>query len=259
MVTLTLSVVISLVTAVVYGYVGYRMSQRQVVGDARLAHQMFVLWWAALSASSLLSALMVTLYKLDALPLWLYQSITQLSLLLIIVALLGLLFYLVYLYTGNRSSLGWMVVVYVLFYAALVGLIQWLGAPEALTDDGWTIVQDPQPDLPDAVSWAFLIFLLGPQLGASFAYLRLYKHARTPTQRYRIAVVSGSILVWFGSSLLASAAQLEESLWWQMFSRLLSVLASLAILAAYFPPAFLAKRYGLERLTDVGHSTGRDT
>ena len=203
---------------------------------------MFVLWWHALAGSSALGALSLTLYMAGALPIWLHQSISQLSLLLIVAALLGLLYYLIYLYTGSHGALKPLLVGYLLFYVSIIGLVQWIGAPDSLTDNGWSIMAEPESELPTAVSWLFLVFLVGPQIIASIAYLRLYGKATDVTQRYRIALVSGAIIAWFGSSLVASAAELGTSLVWQVISRLLGLAAAFVILSAYLPPAWVQRR-----------------
>jgi hypothetical protein len=248
--TLALSGLLSLLVASVYGYVGYRLARRAVSRRARPAHLLFITWWIGLAVTSLIGAVNIGLYLGDWFPYWLYATMSQLSLLAILVALLGLLYYLIYLYTGSSRALPWLVVVYVLFYAVVVGLVQWLGAPDALTDDGWSIQQQPQPTLPAPVLWGFLLLLLAPQLGAAAAYLFLLRRAETTTQRYRIILVAGSIIVWFGSSILASAAQVGTELWWQLASRGLSIMAALVILAAYTPPGFVKRRFGILSIDD---------
>lgn len=248
--TLALSALLGLAVALLYAYVGSRLAFRKVSARARAAHLMFILWWTGLAATSLLGAATIGLYLLDWLPIWLYASISQLSLLALMAALMGLLYYLVYLYTGSHRALPWLIAFYLAFYALLVGLVQWLGAPTSLGDDGWSVIQDPAPELPGPVVWAFLLFLLMPQLGAAGAYLLLLRRAETTTQRYRIVLVAGSIIIWFGSSILASAAQVGTELWWQLASRGLSIVAALAILAAYVPPPFIKRRLGILSIDD---------
>ncbi|MEA3203857.1 MAG: hypothetical protein QOI63_1537, partial [Thermoplasmata archaeon] len=98
---------------------------------------------------------------------------------------------------------------------------------------------------------AFVALFVGPQMGAAAAYALLYRKAEDRTQRYRIALVAGSIVVWFGSSALAAGANIR-GLTWQVASLLLALAAGFAILLAYLPPAAWKRRWGLRSIDDPG-------
>ena len=148
--------------------------------------------------------------------------------------------------------------VYLLLAVAFVALIQWIGPPGALTDDGWRLRTDQELDLGRGASLAFILVLLGPQMVAAVAYARLFTKVHDRTQRYRIAMLTGSILVWFGTSAAVGATSdpQEVNVAWQVMSRLLSIAAALAILAAYRPPRWVQRRYAIRSLDNETMPTG---
>ena len=244
--TLALSVLGSVATSLVYLYVGRVLHRRVVSPEARLANNMFVLWWLGLGSLGLLGAAAVTLYMAGGLPVWLYQAYTSFVLFLLFGLLWGLQFYLVYLYTGSRRSFAPLGAFYALLALATLALIEYTGTPQAITDNGWSLQTQPRVEFGQAFTTAFVLLLLGPQMAAAIAYGRLYRKARDRTQRYRIALVTTAILVWFGSSLVATAFEANRGLGWQLLSRVIGLLGALTILAAYKPPAWVRERYGIE-------------
>lgn len=244
--TLTLAALGSLATALLYLYVGQVLRHRKVSEPARLANNMFVLWWQALGGIGLLGVGMQLLYMAGRLEIWMYQAYVTFALLVIFLALWGLQFYLVFLYTGSRRSFLMLGAFYGLMFVATLALIEYVGPPERITDNGWQLRTEPRADFGLAFSLGFAILLVGPALATAIAYARLYRKTDDRTQKYRIAMVTGAIIVWFGSSLVGSAAQLTTSLWWQLFSRIVGVAGAIVILMAYKPPRAVRERYGIE-------------
>jgi hypothetical protein len=250
--TLALSAAGSLVSALLYLYIGSVLRQRAVSPAARLANNMFVLWWVGLGGIGVLGVVVQGAYLVDRLPLWVYEAYTILVLLVIFAALWGLQYYLVYLYTGSTRSFVPLGVFYALFFTATIGLLEYLGDPAALTDNGWQLRTEPRVELPLAAGLVFVLLLVGPQVVAAVAYARLFTKTSDRTQRYRIAMVTGSILVWFGSSIVAAALQFSDSLAWQFTSRAIGIVGALVILAAYRPPRWVRDRYGIRSVRDDG-------
>lgn len=242
--TLLTGAAFSVVSGLLYAYVGNRVGRRDVSRDDRLALQLFVTWWYALGASSLMGALNIGLYIAGSLTVQTYQALQQLSLLVVLVALWGLLFYLIYLYTGSRKSLIPLSVLYVAFWLYFVYMIS--GAPpQTITDNGWQLRAEPNP-FPESATLVLIAALLGPQMAACVALFRLYFKVTERPQKYRLALVAGAIFAWFASASLAAVAGFGEVLWWQLASRIISVSAALAVLAAYVPPNWVRARYGIQ-------------
>ena len=94
------------------------------------------------------------------------------------------------------------------------------------------------------------IMLVFPQIIGSLAYFTLYFRVKEPTQKYRVALVSWSIIVWFLSSFIASISGLSQYDWWQILSRLIGLGATLTILVAYQPLNWIKTRLGVSSIVE---------
>ncbi len=248
--TLALSTVGTLLSSLLYLHIGNVLRQRKVSPGAHLANSMFVLWWLSLGGLGLVGVLINVAYMAGRLDVWLYQGFTSALLLVLFLALWGLQFYLMFLYTGSNRSFVPLGLFYGLLYFATMCLVWYIGAPEEIVDDGWSLKASPEVEFGPAFNIGFLLVIVGPQMLAAIAYARLYRKTHDPTQRYRIALVTGAILVWFGSSFIGTLAGATDALWWQLLSRVIGILGAVAILAAYKPPAFVRKRLHVSSIGD---------
>lgn len=232
------------ISAVVYAYVGWRLSRRPVEGDARLAARLFAAWWILLGGVTAIGAAegFTALAGIDDLAL--YVTATQLIFLGLVVALWALLYYLVYVLTGSRRAM-WPISV---FYAAFFVWILYLMA-EARYDrvdlDGANAVLHTPVEFSRAVTGILVGLILGPVLVAAGGYVRLFFRVEGRTQRYRIGLVAVTLLTWFGSSALATALGAAKIPWWPLVSGALGLLAAVSIYCAYQPPAFVRRRFGI--------------
>src|SRR5215510_6039493 len=105
--TLLFGALLSILCAAIYYYVGRVLSQRHPASpDARTAWFLFVVWWYALAVTTLSGALLSVLGALDIVNLPVFTTFTLFNLLTLCVGLHGLMYYLLYLFTGNRHWLG---------------------------------------------------------------------------------------------------------------------------------------------------------
>lgn len=248
--SLLLAAALVFAAAILYGYVGARLWGRKVSADARLAQSLFSFWWFALGAASLAQAVMILMYTTDTLTIAIYQAFQHVLLIAIMAGLGGLVYYLLYLYTGRRMLWLPVMVYYAILYLVLIALLASYGAPQDIVDNGWRLSTEPQPEPNRPLEVAFFVLFVGPQLAAAIAYALLYRRATDNTQRYRIALVSGTIIVWFGSSFLTTIAQASRNPGVQAFSILLGLAAGAAILLAYLPPPPWKARWGLRSISD---------
>ena len=251
--TLALSAAFSIVTSALYLYMGAVLRRRHVSPDAKRAQRMFVLWWQSLGGLGLAGAVVQAIYAVrGGLPTWIYQTYVTFLLLVLFIALWGLQFYLVYLYTGSNRTFAPLGAFYGILYLATLALIQWTWAqgPFAVVDNGWTLKTEPTVQLGAAAGLLFTVVLVGPQVFAGVAYALLFRKTRDPTQRYRIALISGSIIIWFGSSILGAAAQVNTGVTWQVVSRGIGILGALVILVAYKPPSWIRTKYGIRSISE---------
>src|SRR5215211_1045691 len=119
--TLLFGAMLSALSAGIYFYIGRVLSRRRSSSpDSRLAWRLFVVWWYALAAATFSGGVLSLLAALGIGGLPLFTTITLMNLLATCVALYGLVFYLLYLFTGNRGLLGPLSVFYIGYYMLLV-------------------------------------------------------------------------------------------------------------------------------------------
>lgn len=247
--TLLLAAIFSLVTGALYVYVGRVVSRRKVEGDARLASNAFATWWFALGGVTGAGGLMNVAAYLGFTDLALWTTYTYVVFLILCAALWGLLYYLVYLFTGSRKLVVPITAFYAVYFAYLVYLITTL-QPNGVKVGEWSTTLSYAKTASRPVTLAVLIALVAPHVVGAIAYARLYFKVDNATQKYRIGLVSGTIIAWFGSSLVVSVLQIGGP-WWQVASRLIGVAAAVAIYLAFRPPAWVRQRYGIHAVDET--------
>ena len=253
--TLYLSTFFALVAASTYAYIGWWLSKRAISSaESRLAWQAFTIWWFALAITTLLAGFQNLLGALGLTDLALFITAGYINLLASCIALWGLVYYLVYLFTGNSRSLLPLSIFYVIYYILLVYYIT-ASMPNAVEIGRWNTSLAYRNALTGPFFVVLVVFLLLPQLIGSLAYFTLYFKVSETTQKYRVLLVSWSILFWFITPLIALAGGVAEQDWWQLASRLIGLGAAVTILMAYLPPRWLKQRYGIISLSDENQET----
>lgn len=248
--TLLFNTLFAVTSASIYAYVGWRLSKRVISSsEARLAWGSFTVWWYGLAAITLIGGFLSLFgaFGLTSLPL--FVTATYINILVICVALWGLLYYLIYLFTGNRRLLLPLAVFYIIYYILLVYYIT-ASTPENVNVGRWNTTLAYRAPLTGPFFVLIIVLLLLPQIIGGLAYFTLYFKVPEATQKYRILLVSWSIIVWFLSPLFALAGGLAQQDWWQVASRFIGLAAALTILMAYLPPRWLKQRYGIISLSD---------
>jgi hypothetical protein len=248
--TLLFATIFSLTSAGIYFYVGHSLSRRRVISsEARLAWALFVVWWYALAVTSVLGGMLNLLGAMGLNSVPLFLTFTQINLLAICAALYGLIYYLVYLFTGNRKVLVPLTMAYIVYYALLMYYVN-LSMPISVSVGRWSaaLQYEHQPTGPFVT--LILVLLVFPQIIGSLAYFTLFFRVKEATQKYRVALVSWSIIIWFLSAFIASIAGLSQYDWWQILSRLIGLGATLTILMAYQPINWIKNRLGVTAITE---------
>lgn len=248
--TLLFSTFFAMASASIYGYIGWRLSQRVISSaEAGLAWASFTVWWYGLATTTLISGLQNLFGAIGLASLPLFVTATYLNLLVICLALLGLLYYLIYLFTGNRRSFRPLAAFYVTYYILLVYYIT-ASTPGNVDIGRWSATLVYRTPLTGPFFGLIIVLLLLPQIIGGLAYFTLYFRVPEVTQKYRILLVSWSIIVWFLSPLIALAGGVGQQDWWQLASRFIGLAAALTILIAYLPPRWLKQHYGILSLND---------
>ena len=248
--TLTVSVIFAFLAASIYAYTGWRLSRRAIsASESRLAWQFFTLWWYGLAASTLINGLLNLLGALGVTDLALYVTGTYLNLQVSCIALLGLFYYLIYLYTGNSRWLTPLAIFYTLAYAVLVYYVTY-SEPVRVALEPWSASLTYRIPFTGPFIVMLVVLLFASQLLGGFVYFTLYFRVPDVTQKFRILLVSWSIIVWFLIPFVSVAAGLDGHDWWEIFSRLLGLAAAWTTLMAYWPPQWLKQRYAVLSLAD---------
>jgi hypothetical protein len=243
--TLLFSAAFSAASALIYSYIGWRLSRREVAStQARLAWIFFTIWWHGLAASTLISGMLSLFGALDLTSLPLFITANHVSVLVSCLALLGLVYYLIYLFTGNSRTLLPLAIFYGIFYVLLV-YYDAASDPVGVTVERWNAFISYRVPMTGLFLTLLLIMLLVPQILGGLAYFTLYFRVPQVTQKYRILLVSWSIIIWFVSPVIALAGGALEQDGWQISSRTIGLAAALTILMAYQPPRWIRQRFGI--------------
>lgn len=244
-----ISTLIALLVAALYTFVGSRLAKRQVSAESQLAANMFSIWWYGLAALTLVGGVTSLLSVVGVYDVAAYVTATHLLLIILCVALAGLLYYLVFLFTGSRRALTPVVLFYVFFYICLVAFVTYQN-PVGVDVKRWnTTIHYDNPITGPPVTILVLLLLLPIVFGA-LAYFSLFFRVHDRSQRYRIALVAGTITLWFSASLVASFTGVGREDWWQFVSRLIGVAAALLILWAYDPPNWVQRYLGVRSVVN---------
>ena len=248
--TLLFGAILAFLCAGIYFYVGRVLSRRrQTTPGASLAWWMFISWWYALALATLMRGMLSLLGAFGIIGLPLFTTITIINLLTTCVALMGLVFYLLYLYTG-KTSLLWPVGIFYLFYYGLLVYFLEASNPIGVKVNRWNTTLQYQNLVQGPVLLIVYMLLVFPQILGSLAYFMLFFQVKARDQRYRILLVSWSIIIWFLSAFLATLAGLSQQDWWQIASRLIGLGAALTILFAYQPPSWIKRRFGVAAIAE---------
>lgn len=235
-----------LVIGSLWAYVGLRVLRRGTRGKGAAATRRFAAWWLGLAGHSVAGlALALAAATGRATPPVVVASAT-LAAVCFGVMFWGLVSYLLYLYTGRRAVFPAVTFAYAVQTVLLVGVVWWL-RPIGAHAEGWTPFIDYARAGSVATDAYITTTFLVPPLAGSVAYLLLLRRVKDRTARYRIALVSGSILAWFvGALALGAVPGTSDAA--SLAVRVLALCAALGVLAAYEPPAWVQRRLRVHRL-----------
>ena len=221
-----------------FTYVGHVVGRRQLGGEEGRANNAFVTWWYTLGGLSFVGAGFSLAAALGYTDLALHVTLLHIALLVLFIGLWGLGYYLAFLFTGNRSWFRILGALYSIYYVLLVYLVV-RATPNRVIINRYNVELGYEREITEALPFVsiLLVLLILPQIIGALAYFSLLFRVRAPMQRYRIGMVAGTFLAWFGTSIIAGTLELSDTTeWWQPVSQAISVAAALLILLAYRPP-----------------------
>lgn len=231
--TLALAGGLSIVTGVSFAFVARAVSHRLATDARRLARRAHAAWWLCLGAYLVLQGALTILAGAGRVSLDTYLASRILAIPLLCGAVWGLTFYLAFLYTGRTGAALPLAVLYAVAAAAFYYAT--FSVPQTLSVRTWLIEVDDSGAL-----YRIVYALVGlPPILASLAYFALLRRAREPEQRYRIALLGGSILAYLGGGLAARLFADDTVIFVTLV--VFGLGAAAASLAAYHPPAFVQR------------------
>lgn len=243
--TFYLGSTLTLLEGLSYVTVGLLLARRPVPSDLAVPARMFQAWWLLIGANKLLSALAGLGAAERLVSDQVYVAIIYLNVIVLCLSLWSLLSHLAYVRRGPPAIRAWIVGLYVAYYFLLTYHIT-AGDPQGAAVAEWrTTLVSNNPSVP-LRQLLTLLFLVLPQLVGAIMYFALLFRVADRSSRFRILLVSLSIVAWTASILMVAMPGFDESPGLQVSSRFVGILAALMGLIAYFPPHWLRRRLGVQ-------------
>lgn len=225
--------------SIAYLIVGGKLHRRSYV-ESRPPLAWFAAFWVGIGAYGLAESAWSLAYlaRVDALPVGLL--VLHVKIVGSVIAFAGLVTYLLTIHAADRRIVSVTVGAYGVILALTETYYSWR-APIAQVPGVWGMrllysVNETHP------WWTLvLVMLLLPPLLATFAYARLLRHAKEPETRYRIALTSASLALFFLPMFAGWRA--GGAPWWGGVERTLSLLMLVGIALATWPPPALVRRW----------------
>ncbi|MEA3200628.1 MAG: hypothetical protein QOE90_2056 [Thermoplasmata archaeon] len=232
---------VNAIAIVVASVVAMRLVARPTHGASRRATLMFALWWAGFAADTLLNTLTWLAGGAGVASELVTDLLSYPALTCIVLMIWGLVYYLVYLFTGRDDLFVPIAAFYALSWLAFLVLVVSLrpvGVHMGPYQGAIAYAREPPAA---AELWVAIFFLLPPIVGA-LLYGSLAPRIRDRAHRYRVIAVSIGIFVWFTASLVLTGVGANGDAL-AIFGKALGLACLGLILSAYVQPAWSAKRF----------------
>ncbi|QYK51824.1 MAG: hypothetical protein KF701_04835 [Anaerolineales bacterium] len=252
----TVAILVHLLSGALFLYIGLRLRAKQYedAKDQR-AWAAFLIWWFGMAANSALMGFSMALSAFGVSSLYLFVALSLLGTFAAGWALWGLLSYLLYVYTGSWRPSRWVAGFYIAFGIYLLYTV-FAFVPVRASLSTWQVLIEYQ-HTPGPLYPVGLLLLFGlPPILASAAFFRLFFSLTERSSRYRSALVTIGIFLFFGVPyimpiiLYLFGIITTQLPWWPLTFRLVGILALLLIYFAYYPPALMRQRFGVAALTN---------
>lgn len=230
---LLLNAIVGSVASGIFLSVSLRLARQKVSRESQAAVTLFSLWWFSLAVYAVVGATTDLLGAFGIVDFGVIVAFHYMQMIALCIGLWGLVYYVAFIFTGSRTFLTPLAVVYSLYYAALLFFVT-LGRPADVVVGAWRAgVAYAEPIL-DQVSTSLLLVL--PPIIAVATYLALYFQSSERAARYRILLISASTLAW-SASLVAREANI-----WAATPAVMALGSAWALRWAYEPPAWVSRR-----------------
>ncbi len=242
----TLNLALVILTGLLCLYFAYKLGSRELKNESdRLAWQALRVWWFFLGLSTLVTPVRTLLVNANVQDLNIYLWLGLANTAALCAALWGLLFYLIYLYTGNRKWALPLGVFYLLFFLGLVYYSIFVMQPTGVTMANGTATLTYANQASPLFGIATILLLLAPQILAALFYFSLFFRLKDRAPKMRVLLVSVPLVIWFASPLIGLLLGASTAPWWAITSRLIALAAVVVIYWAYYPPRVLQNWMGV--------------
>jgi hypothetical protein len=221
-----------------YWYVGTRLYERPVPARARLPSAQFSILWWGLGLTGAITGVGSLVASVGALT---YALGFTLYLLMVIgdcVLLWGMVGYLLYIYTGRYHLVG-LTAGYAAFY---VIVLYWVNAsgPIGVSFATGSLAIQYSHMVGGLILLLVIVGLIFPEFIAAVLYLSLLPRTHDRTLRFRIAMVSAAVFLFFAVAFFTPAGDVAA-----LVRAVLDVGSAGLALFAYFPPEALQRWLGV--------------
>lgn len=242
--TLALGFVVPYLSGGLLMAIGEMIRRRAVASAPREALLGFAAFWYGFGATMVCYGTFSLLVFLHLTDIEIHLTLLHLLSLPLSIGLAGLVYYLLFIYTGRRGWLVPVLALYTLFFA--FNQYRYAAGPDPhLLVTPWqagAVVGAPD----GAQAGLFRIFtavLAVPVLVAVVAYASLLFQAKGGEQRYRIAMISGAIFLWFAVFLVGFLTSDPTASWKPLLYQGMGIPVGLLVLLGYRPPESIRRRF----------------
>ncbi|MEA3199411.1 MAG: hypothetical protein QOE90_839 [Thermoplasmata archaeon] len=236
--TLAVEGLVQLATLASFAFVGNVLRARgSHEPGAGVATRAIVAWWWGLGAYLGMLGALDLLAFVGFAPYALHLAARIVGVALLALCAWGFSTYVLYLYGGPSRALFRLTAIYGALAALAFYAETWIDHPTGVVVSAWASGLAPPAD-PRLLQGVYAFFAI-PLVASILAYASLFVRVREPLQRYRIALVSSSLLAWVvGGFVGASSGGAAEF----VAVTLLGLLAAGAVVLAYHPPRWVLAR-----------------
>lgn len=236
--TLLAGALVAALAAAMFLYVGHAMSRRRVAPADQLSLALYFTWWAGLAACAALEAFQNLLAVADARDLALFATVRFTTIVCMCIALWGFLYHVAYLYSGRRWIV-WPISAYFLSAYSLLSYVMMTRGPMEVAVTTWSTHLVYARDSPLLVGANVALF--GPAIAAGVAQAALVARIRDLSQRARLLLVSGCIVLLFSTVLLGSLLDGDAEAWLGLQRVVVGLIFLGGTLLAYRPPTWFRR------------------
>lgn len=233
---------VQLIGAASFLYAGRAVRSEMRQTAAPSAGAAFAVWWSAIGAYLAIEGAMTIAGALGYTALVPWLVVRYLGYVLIGAGLWGLTYYVAFVWTGRQGLRVPLAVLFAALSATLIGYFVTRRPLSVVAQDwlvGFTFAAEPTGPLYTAILTGFAL----PPIAAAFGYLSLWSRTQRRDQRYRIALVSVSIILYLGSGLVVRLGTNDFLMFVNL--ALFGLGMAAAVLLAYRPPRAIRAWLGI--------------